>query len=152
MKLRLLILVISFNQIIFAQLDKHDIYWEITKAPYREKPPQKLNIDNIYISHDFKLKEDVPPIHHIYFVVWNILDIYTTHQAINVGGYAREANPLFPSKPSVNTLVTRKFLISSFFYSQKTFEDKRLLKFWNLVGTGTVLHNLYVMHEHGDFL
>jgi len=80
------------------------------------------------------------------------LDIYTTHQAINVGGYAQEANPLFPNKPSVNTLVTRKFLISSFFYSQKTFEDKRLLKFWNLVGTCAVLQNLYVMHQHGDFL
>mgnify|MGYP001427564156 FL=1 len=60
-------------------------------------------------------------IHNIYFVVWNVLDIYTTHQAINVGGYAQEANPLFPNKPSVNTLVTRKFLISSFFYSQKNF-------------------------------
>ncbi|MAJ58081.1 MAG: hypothetical protein CMI74_08505 [Candidatus Pelagibacter sp.] len=132
--------------------DKPDIYWQITKAPYLEKPQPKLDFSMSSIDYKYTFKETTAPIHHIHYVVWNVLDVYTTHQAINVGGYATEANPFLPKKPSLRTLITRKILTYSFLHSKKVFEKEKTLKFWNLVGTGVVLHNFNIMHQHGDFL
>ena len=77
--------------------DKPDIYWQITKAPYLEKPQPQLDYSlpqsNIY----FKLQEKP----YQEFLALQILDIYTTHRAINIKGYALEANPLLPKQPSL---------------------------------------------------
>ena len=76
--------------------DKPDIYWKITKAPYLEKPQPQLDYSlpqsNIY----FKLQEKP----YQEFLALQILDIYTTHTAINIKGYALEANPFLPKQPS----------------------------------------------------
>ena len=101
--------------------DKPDIYWQITKAPYLEKPQPKLDFSMSSIDYKYTFKETTAPIHHIHYVVWNVLDVYTTHQAINVGGYAIEANPFFPNKPPIRTLIPRQLLSNSFLNSKKVF-------------------------------
>jgi len=130
--------------------DKPDIYWQITKAPYLNKPQPQLDFSTPVIKYRFK--EEVAPIHHINYVIWNVLDIYTTHQAINVGGYAIEANPTLPKKPPLDLLITRKLWISYYLYRLDTFENERFLKGINTLGTGIVLNNFYIMYRNGDFL
>jgi hypothetical protein len=130
--------------------DKPDIYWKITKAPYLNKPQPNLDFSKPVIKYRFK--KEVAPIHYINYVVWNVLDVYTTNQGINVGGYAIEANPTLPKRPSLDLLITRKLWLSYYLYRLDAFEDERTLKGINTFGTGIVLSNFYVLHQNGDFL
>ena len=116
--------------------DKPDIYWQITKAPYLEKPqPQS----NIY----FKLQEKP----YQEFLALQILDIYTTHRAINIKGYALEANPFLPNQPSLELLLVLKGT-SSYFVVKNA--SPQQIKYANVFYRLVLLNNLYVMHKGGD--
>ena len=123
--------------------DKPDIYWQITKAPYLEKPqPQfdySLPQSNIY----FKLQEKP----YQEFLALQILDIYTTHRAINIKGYALEANPFLPKQPSLELLLVLKGTVSYFVIRDASPQQ---LKYANNFYRVILLNNLYVMHKGGD--
>ena len=123
--------------------DKPDIYWQITKAPYLEKPQSQLDYSlpqsNIY----FKLQEKP----YQEFLALQILDIYTTHRAINIKGYALEANPLLPKQPSLELLLILKGT-SSYFVVENA--SPQQLKYANALYRLVLLNNLYVMHKAGD--
>lgn len=123
--------------------DKPDIYWQITKAPYLEKPQSQLDYSlpksNIY----FKLQEKS----YQEFLALQILDIYTTHRAINIKGYALEANPLLPKQPSLELLLVLKGTVSYFVIRDASPQQ---LKYANDFYRVILLNNLYVMHKGGD--
>lgn len=123
--------------------DKPDIYWQITKAPYLEKPQSQLDYSlpksNIY----FKLQEKP----YQEFLALQILDIYTTHRAINIKGYALEANPLLPKQPSLELLLVLKGTVSYFVIRDASPQQ---LKYANDFYRVILLNNLYVMHKGGD--
>jgi len=123
--------------------DKPDIYWQITKAPYLEKPQPQLNYSlpqsNIY----FKLQEKP----YQEFLALQILDIYTTHRAINIKGYALEANPFLPKQPSLELLLVLKGT-SSYFVVKNA--SPQQIKYANAFYRLILLNNLYVMHKGGD--
>ena len=123
--------------------DKPDIYWKITKAPYLEKPQPQLDYSlpqsNIY----FKLQEKP----YQEFLALQILDIYTTHRAINIKGYALEANPFLPKQPSLELLLVLKGTVSYFVIRDASPQQ---LKYANDFYRVILLNNLYVMHKGGD--
>jgi hypothetical protein len=123
--------------------DKPDIYWQITKAPYLEKPQPQLDYSlpqsNIY----FKLQEKP----YQEFLALQILDIYTTHRAINIKGYALEANPFLPKQPSLELLLVLKGTVSYFVIRDASPQQ---LKYANDFYRVILLNNLYVMHKGGD--
>ena len=123
--------------------DKPDIYWQITKAPYLEKPQPQLDYSlpqsNIY----FKLQEKP----YQEFLALQILDIYTTHRAINIKGYALEANPFLPKQPSLELLLVLKGTVSYFVIRDASPQQ---LKYANDFYRVILLNNLYVMYEGGD--
>jgi hypothetical protein len=123
--------------------DKPDIYWQITKAPYLEKPQPQLDYSlpqsNIY----FKLQEKP----YQEFLALQILDIYTTHRAINIKGYALEANPFLPKQPSLELLLVLKGTVSYFVIRDASPQQ---LKYANDFYRVILLNNLYVMHKAGD--
>ena len=123
--------------------DKPDIYWQITKAPYLEKPQSQLDYSlpqsNIY----FKLQEKP----YQEFLALQILDIYTTHRAINIKGYALEANPLLLKQPSLELLLILKGTSSYFVVKNATPQQ---LNYANAFYRLVLLNNLYVMHKAGD--
>ena len=123
--------------------DKPDIYWQITKAPYLEKPQPQLDYSlpqsNIY----FKLQEKP----YKEFLALQILDIYTTHRAINIKGYALEANPLLPKQPSLELLLVLKGTSSYFVVKNASLQQ---IKYANALYRLILLNNLYVMHKGGD--
>ena len=108
-----------------------------------EKPQPQLDYSlpqsNIY----FKLQEKP----YQEFLALQILDIYTTHRAINIKGYALEANPFLPKQPSLELLLVLKGT-SSYFVVKNA--SPQQLKYANAFYRLVLFNNLYVMHKAGD--
>lgn len=123
--------------------DKPDIYWQITKAPYLKKPQPQLNYSLPQSDIYFKLQENP----YQEFLALQILDIYTTHRAINIKGYALEGNPLLPKQPSLELLLVLKGT-SSYFVIRNA--SPQQIKYANAFYRLVLLNNLYIMHKAGD--
>ena len=125
--------------------DKPDIYWKITKAPYLEKPEPQVDYILPKYVFDFDISERTKL--QTYYALINSLDIYTTHRAINIKGYALEGNPLLPKQPSLELLLVLKGT-SSYFVIRNA--SPQQIKYANAFYRLVLLNNLYVMHKAGD--
>lgn len=78
------------------------------------------------------------------WIAWNVLDVYTTHRAIE-RGYAREANPLLPDYPSLDRLIAHKLVINGLLYQTGFFDNKEAIKEFNKLGWFVVANNTYII-------
>lgn len=122
---------------------KPDIYWRITKAPYLNKPEAYVDYSLPKAQLHFKLQEKP----YQEFIALQLLDIYTTHRAVNIKGYALEANPLLPKQPSLELLLVLKGASSYLIIRDASPQQiTNINTLYHLV----LLNNLYVMHKAGD--
>lgn len=128
--------------------DKPDIYWQITKAPYLEKPQPQLNynLPDYYFTFEITEKSKLQN----YYVLINMLDVYTTHRAVNIKGYGIELNPVLGDKPSITTIIATKGIVTFVLHVQGSLDDEKFLHLINGLTTIGVLNNLYVMRKAGD--
>ena len=85
---------------------------------------------------------------HIYeWVVWNVLDVYTTDRAIS-GGYAREMNPLLPDFPSLERIIAQKLVVNYLLYKMNVFEDVETIENFNTFGALVVINNTWVIIDN----
>ena len=141
--LLLLMAVVTLPLLSSSLPAKPDIYWRITKAPYLNKPEAYVDYSLPKAQLHFKLQEKP----YQEFLALQILDIYTTHRAINIKGYALEANPLLPKQPSLELLLVLKGT-SSYFVVKNA--SPQQIKYANAFYRVILLNNLYVMHKGGD--
>ena len=127
--------------------DKPDIYWQITKAPYLEKPEPQVDYSLPKYAFDFDISERTKL--QTYYALINSLDIYTTHRAVS-GGYAVEVNPVIGDRPSLTTLITTKGIVTLVLHVEGSLYDENFLYLTNALTTLAVLNNLYVIYKAGD--
>jgi len=126
---------------LFASVNLEvDIPWDYTQ----------IEIDGKLIERSkFQMRLDWQKPSHKYYVVINALDVLTTYHAVQQG-YASEANPFLPEKPSLGRLVVHKVVWSEvaryggLFYE----EDENFLMFANFLVTLAVINNTKIILDN----
>ena len=93
---------------------------------------------------EFVIDESRPDIYD--FVVWNMLDIYTTHRGIEKRK-AKELNPLLPDHPHLDRLIIHKVFATYTFHRLGVFEDKELVEYANNFGWLLVYNNGLILYD-----
>jgi len=126
---------------LFASVNLEvDIPWDYTQ----------IEIDGKLIERSkFQMRLDWQKPSHKYYVVINALDVLTTYHAVQQG-YASEANPFLPEKPSLGRLVVHKVVWSEvaryggLFYE----DDENFLMFANFLVTLAVINNTKIILDN----
>ena len=81
------------------------------------------------------------------WILWNVLDVYTTDRAIS-GGYAKEMNPFLPDFPSVERIIAQKLLVNYLLYRGGVFKDTETLETLNQFGALVVANNTWIIIDN----
>ena len=126
---------------LFASVNLEvDIPWDYTQ----------IEIDGKLIERSkFQMRLDWQKPSHKYYVVINALDVLTTYHAVQQG-YASEANPFLPEKPSLGRLVVHKVVWSEVARYGGLFweEDENFLMFANFLVTLAVINNTKIILDN----
>ncbi len=135
-----LFLILVVNPLFASVNLEVDIPWDYNQ----------IEIDGKLIERSkFQMKMNLENPRHKYYLVMNALDIATTYHATQQG-YASEANPLLPAKPSLGRLVAHKIVwtkvarYGGLFYE----EDENFLMFANFLVTVAVIHNTKIIIDN----
>ena len=124
--LLLLLLSLSLN----AELDL-----TIPEQPAAHIPPQKKFLQFI------EIKEPPTKAQLVTFWTLNVLDVYTTHQALKKP-YAYETNPLYSKNPELEELILGKLIIGTIIHNNF---ERNQLRFTNVFLTYAVINNYEYM-------
>ena len=121
-------------------------YWNI---PYKQKVETPVyNFEReVIIDFEIPTKNE-----YTYFVVWNLLDAYSTHKVISSGNGV-EINPvsnfiLGTNTPNFEQVMLYKLGITYLYHETELLYDKKFVKWSNIVGTFVVINNFYVMSRY----
>ena len=94
----------------------------------------------------YTLYEDRPEIQN--FIIWSVLDVYTTHRAVKLKK-GQEANPFLAESPDLYHLIVHK-AVTSYMLSELGFfhrDNEEVLEQVNIFGWYVVMNNAYVLNR-----
>ena len=94
----------------------------------------------------YTLYEDRPEIQN--FIIWSVLDVYTTHRAVELKK-GQEANPFLAESPDLYHLIVHK-AVTSYMLSELGFfhrDNEEVLEQVNIFGWYVVMNNAYVLNR-----
>ena len=124
----LLLLLLSLG--LNAELDL-----TIPEQPAAHIPPKKTFLQFV------EIKEPPTKAQLVTFWTLNVLDVYTTHQALKKP-YAYETNPLYSKKPELKELILGKLIIGTILHNNF---ERNQLRFTNVLLTYAVINNYEYM-------
>ena len=140
-KLTTLFLILGLTQSLQSANLEVDIPWNYEQIKADALLIKQYNQNQ---TMHFKMSDNS----HIYeWVVWNVLDVYTTDRAIS-GGYAREMNPLLPDFPSLERIIAQKLVVNYLLYKMNVFEDVETIENFNTFGALVVINNTWVIIDN----